>query len=180
MNGNVNWRPALRASSIHVTKRLYCLAARSGIWREYRADVKQPSRREACQNARYCSSSVASVSSGGGGPPCICFRLRFLRAIGVCAAPRFWSGLRLVAAGRRFARDRFGTCPPLGRRGLEVRTLRRRALFRGGAAFHWLPLFPGRTFGCRAFLRFAIIGSYSGNTLAKKIFPQRGDCELQD
>jgi hypothetical protein len=39
VNGNINWRRALRASSIQVTKRLYCLAARSGIWREYRADV---------------------------------------------------------------------------------------------------------------------------------------------
>jgi len=39
LNGNIDWHRASRASSIHVTKRLYCLAARSGIWREYRADV---------------------------------------------------------------------------------------------------------------------------------------------
>src|SRR6478672_5276407 len=46
------------------------------------------------------------VSSGGGDPPCICSGFVSSRAIEGCATPRFWGGLRLVAAGRRFAAGR--------------------------------------------------------------------------
>ena len=108
MNGNINWRRALRASSIQVTKRLYCLAARSGIWREYRADVSgQVDGKHARmpvtvlrQLQAYLPVVVVQPRTSSGVVPC--------GAIGVCAAPGLRSGLRLaalagVADGSRFA-----------------------------------------------------------------------------
>ena len=54
------------------------------------------------------TSSVASVSSGGGDPPCVSSGIVSCCAPGVCAAARFRGGLRLaalagVADGSRFA-----------------------------------------------------------------------------
>ena len=157
MNGNINSRRALRASSIYVTKRLLfcCLAARSEIWREYCADV---------------SSQV----DGGSMPECgllffvsgerifrwwrsavHLFRHRFLlRDWGVRRATfpgRFAFGSTCRRSRRSPLRTRptFGTCPALGR---GTSSLGRRAPFCSGAAFPGRPLFPGRARGRRTFL----------------------------
>src|SRR4029077_15539444 len=77
---------------------------------EYRAGV---SSQVDGKHARmgYCSSSVASVSSGGGDPPCTSPGVVSCGAIGVRAAPRFRGGLRLavlagVGDGSRFVTAR--------------------------------------------------------------------------
>jgi hypothetical protein len=111
------------------------------------------------------------VSSGGGDPPCVCFGFVSSRAIEGCVTPRFWGGLRLVAAGRRFAAGRAFALvrrfPVV--RGFEV--ARRFAVFR---CFEVVRRFTGFRFFrderevAARFLRFAIVGSCSGKHFSKE------------
>jgi hypothetical protein len=120
------------------------------------------------------------VSSGSGDPPCISSGFVSSRTIEACATPRFWGGLRLVAAGRRFTAGRDFA---LVRRFPVVRRFevaRRFAVFRCLAMvrrFSGFRFFRDERDVAARFLRFAIVGSCWGSTLAKKIFSQRGDSE---
>ena len=119
------------------------------------------------------------VSSGGGDPPCVCSGFvssRAIRAIEGCATPRFWGGLRLVAAGRRFAA---GRAFALVRRFLVVRgfeVARRFAVFR---CFEVVRRFTGFRFFrdkrevAARFLRFAIVGSCWGKYSSKENLPAK-------
>ena len=116
------------------------------------------------------------VSSGGGDPPCVCSGFVSSRAIEGCATPRFWGGLRLVAAGRRFAA---GRAFALVRRFLVVRgfeVARRFAVFR---CFEVVRRFTGFRFFrdkrevAARFLRFAIVGSCWGKYSSKENLPAK-------
>ena len=118
------------------------------------------------------------MSSGVGDPPCVCSGFVSSRAIEGCATPRFWGGLRLVAAGRRFAVGRVFALirrfPVV--RGFEV--ARRFAVFR---CFEVVGRFTGFRFFrderevAARFLRFAIVGSCSGRHSNKeKMNAKRG------
>src|ERR1700722_4021109 len=117
------------------------------------------------------------VSSGGGDPPCVCSGFVSSRAIEGCATPRFWGGLRLVAAGRRFAAGRAFALvrrfPVV--RGFEV--ARRFAVFR---CFEVVRRFTGFRFFrnerevAARFLRFAIVASCSGKHFSKENCAKRG------
>jgi len=93
-----------------------------------------------------------------------------------CATPRFWGGLRLVAAGRRFAA---GRAFALVRRFLVVRgfeVARRFAVFR---CFEVVRRFTGFRFFrdkrevAARFLRFAIVGSCWGKYSSKENLPAK-------
>jgi hypothetical protein len=111
------------------------------------------------------------VSSGGGDPPCICSGFVSSRAIEGCATPRFWGGLRLVAADRRFAAGRVFALVcrvPVVRR-LEV--ARRFAVFRcfaGVRRFTGFRFFRDKRDVAARFFRFAIVGSCCGRHSNKK------------
>jgi hypothetical protein len=127
------------------------------------------------------------VSSGGGDPPCVSSCVVSCGATGVCAAPSFRGGLRFgalarVADGRRIAagRRRLALVPRLVavrrlavvRRFAVVRSLAVVRRFRGVRFFRVERVLAAR------FFRFAICCLPNrANTLTKKIFPQRGDCE---
>ena len=111
---------------------------------------------------RYCASSVAMVSSGGGDPPCI--SSGSVATGGVGGAASFRGGLRLaglarLAVGRRFAA---GRCFALVRRFLVVRRFEVARRFTVVRRFAVVRLFTGRRFFrdereiAARFLRFAI------------------------
>jgi hypothetical protein len=113
------------------------------------------------------------VSSGGGDPPCISSGFVSSRTIEACATPRFWGGLRLVAAGRRFAAGRDFA---LVRRFPVVRRFevaRRFAVFRCFAMvrrFSGFRFFRDERDVAARFLRFAIVGSCWGKYFSKENF----------
>ena len=123
------------------------------------------------------------VSSGGGDPPCICSGFVSSRAIEGCATPRFWGGLRLVAAGRRFAAGRVFALVwrvPVVRR-LEV--ARRFAVFRcfaGVRRFTGFRFFRDKRDVAARFFASPLSAPVAAGTLTKKICLQRGDCEPRD
>ena len=116
------------------------------------------------------------VSTGGGDPPCVCSGFVSSRAIEGCATSRFWGGLRLVAAGRRFAAGRAFALvrrfPVV--RGFEV--ARRFVVFR---CFEVVRRFTGFRFFrderevAARFLRFAIVGSCWGKYSSKENLPAK-------
>ena len=101
------------------------------------------------------------VSSGGGDPPCVCSGFVSSCAIEGCATPRFWGGLRLVAAGRRFAA---GRAFALVRRFLVVRGFEVALRFAVFRCFEVVRRFTGFRFFrderevAARFLRFAPVG----------------------
>ena len=106
----------------------------------------------------------------------------FPPAIEGCATPRFWDGLRLVAAGRRFAAGRAFALvrrfPVV--RGFEV--ARRFAVFRCFEVARRLTgfrLFRDEREVAARFLRFAMLAPVGERTRASNL-PQRGDCEPRD
>ncbi len=94
----------------------------------------------------YCFSSVASVSSGRGDPPCFSSGIVSCCGTGVPAKARFRGGRRLAAlAGRRL--------PPVRR----LAALRRLVVDRRFEVLRHLAgvlFFPRRTRGCCTFLTF--------------------------
>src|SRR6478752_1576248 len=116
------------------------------------------------------------VSSGGGDPPCVCSGFVSSCAIEGCATPRFWGGLRLVAAGRRFAAGRAFS---LVRRFLVVRGVEVARRFAVSRRFEVVRRFTGFRFFrderevAARFLRFAIVGSCWGRYSTKENLPAK-------
>jgi hypothetical protein len=113
------------------------------------------------------------VSSGGGDPPCISSGFVSSRTIEACATPRFWGGLRLVAAGRRFAAGRDFALVRRSPVVCRFEVARRFAVFRRFAMVRRLSGFrllrDERDVAAR-FLRFAIVGSCWGKYFSKENF----------
>ena len=111
------------------------------------------------------------VSSGGGDPPCICSGFVSSRAIEGCATPRFWGGLRLVAAGRRFAAGRVFALVrrvPVVRRFEVARRFAVLRCFEVVRRFTGLRFFRDEREVAARFLRFGIVGSCCGKHSNKK------------
>jgi hypothetical protein len=116
------------------------------------------------RKSRYYSSSVASVSSGGGDPPCISSGVVSFGAIGVCAAPRFWGGLRLAALARVADGSRFAAVRRLAlvRRLVVVRRVAVVRRFAVVGRFTCARFFRIERLVAARFLRFAICCLLSG------------------
>ena len=108
------------------------------------------------------------MSSGGGDPPRISSGFVSSRTIEACATPRFWGGLRLVAAGRRLAA---GPRLALVRRSSVVRRFEVARCF-AVVRFAVVRRFTGRRFFrdevAARFLRFAICCLLSKQTLEQR------------